>query len=167
MMVALRRLALVALLSCAGHALAHQFHVGFVDISFNARTGSLEVVHTYHTDDVDALLGNLYQRQFDLSAPEDQAVLRKYVEKQFWINGADGKRLPLTWVGVTVGPETVVVLQEIENTPLARAAVIHDNVLSDFLADQTNTVNINQTVDGKNSVRTLAFSRQATEQAVK
>lgn len=158
-----RALAAIALLAITSAAWAHQFHIGFVDVSFNARTGSLEVVHTYHTDDVDALLGNLYQRQFDLSTPEDEAVLRKYVEKQFWINGADGKRLPLKWVGLTVGPETVVVLQEIENTPLERAAVIHDNVLSDFLADQTNTVNINSAVDGKTTVRTLAFSRQAVE----
>jgi len=142
---------------------AHQFHIGFVDLSFNARTGSIEVVHTYHTDDVDALLANLYQRQFDLTTPEDEAVLRKYVEKQFWLAGADGKRLPLRWVGVTVGPENVVVYQEVENTPLAQAKLLHDDVLSDFLADQVNTINI---TGSDKAVRTLSFSHQAPEQAL-
>jgi hypothetical protein len=144
-------------------AQAHQFHIGFVDLSFNARTGSIEVVHTYHTDDVDALLANLYQRQFDLTTPEDEAVLRKYVEKQFWLAGADGKRLPLRWVGVTVGPENVVVYQEVENTPLAQAKLLHDDVLSDFLADQVNTINI---TGSNKAVRTLSFSHQAAEQVL-
>lgn len=151
------------LLACASSAYAHQFHIGFTDLSFNAKTGSLEVVHTYHTDDVDALLANLYQRQFDLTQPEDEAVLRKYIEKQFWIVGAGGKRLPLHWVGLTVGPETVVVYQEIENTPLANARLIHHDILSDFLADQTNTLNITE----GGAVRTLSFSRQALEQPLR
>lgn len=156
-------LALVAAVALVLRAQAHQFHIGFVDLSFNARTGSIEVVHTYHTDDVDALLANLYQRQFDLTTPEDEAVLRKYVEKQFWLAGADGKRLPLRWVGVTVGPENVVVYQEVENTPLAQAKLLHDDVLSDFLADQVNTINI---TGSDKSVRTLSFSHQAAEQVL-
>ncbi|MDB5959181.1 MAG: hypothetical protein JWP59_475 [Massilia sp.] len=158
------RIVLAALLLTAGaSAFAHRFHTGFTDLSVNQRSGSLEVVHTLHTDDVDALLANLYQRQFDLTHPEDEAVLRKYIEKQFWIVGAGGKRLPLHWVGLTVGPETVVVYQEIENTPLSQANVIHHDILSDFLADQTNTLNITE----NGAVRTLAFSRQALELPVR
>jgi hypothetical protein len=63
-----------------GPLLAHNFHAGITDISYNERTGSLELVHTYMTHDVEALLTNLYQRQFDLSDPEDQAVFREYVK---------------------------------------------------------------------------------------
>ncbi len=154
-----RAMVAALLLMCSAASYAHQFHVAYTDLSFNARTGSLEVVHTLHTDDVDALLSNLYQRQFDLTQPEDEAVLRKYVDKQFWIAGAGGKRLPLHWVGLTVGPETVVVYQEIENTPLAQAALIHHAVLSDFFADQTNTLNLNE----NGAVRTLSFTRETVE----
>lgn len=159
----LARLAAALVFACSAVAHAHQFHIGFTDVSHNAKTGSLEVVHTYHTDDVDALLANLYQRQFDLTDPADEAVLRKYVEKQFWIIGAGGKRLPLHWVGVTVGPETVVVYQEVPDTPLAQAALIHHDVLSDFLADQANTVNITE----NGVVRSLSFSRQARDQPIR
>jgi hypothetical protein len=39
--------------------------------------------------DVEALLTNRYQRQFDLSDPEDQAVFREYAKKQFWLADKD------------------------------------------------------------------------------
>lgn len=149
-----------ALALCCAAAQAHQFHVGITDISFNQKTGSTEVVHTYQADDIAALLQNLYQRQFDLSQPEDEAVLRKYVEKQFWIEGADKRRLPLHWIGLKAGAETVEIYQEIENTPLSKAARIHDEVLIDFIGAQANTVNLNEA----GNIRTLSFDRQKVDQ---
>ena len=140
-------------------ASAHRFHAGIVDVSYNERTGSTEVVHTYMAHDVEALLTALYQRQFDLSDPDDQAVLRKYVEKQFWLADKDGRRLPLNWVGVTVDTDSVVVFQEAVRTPVARVETIHDAVLSDFLPDQQNTVNL--TANG--SLRTFGFTSSRTE----
>jgi hypothetical protein len=145
---------------CCAAAQAHQYHFGIMDISFNKKTGSTEVVHTYQADDIAALLQNLYQRQFDLTQPEDEAVLRKYIEKKFWIEAADKRRLPLNWVGLKAGAETVEIYQEIENTPLSRAALIHDEVLIDFVAAQANTVNLND--DGK--IRSLSFERQKIDQ---
>ncbi len=159
-----RRLLLAAALACACIAAqAHLFHIGITDVSFNAKTGSTEVVHTYMAHDVEALLANLYQRQFDLTQPEDEAILRKYVEKQFWVEAADKTRLPLRWVGLTVDAQSVVIYQEIENTPLSRAALIHDQVLVDFIAEQANTLN----VQDKGIIRSLTFDRKKTDQAVR
>jgi hypothetical protein len=141
---------------------AHNFHAGITDISYNERTGSTEVVHTYMAHDVEALLTNLYQRQFDLSDPDDQAVLRRYVEKQFWLADNEGHHLPLGWVGVTVDTDSVVVYQEAVRTPVTRVETIHDAVLSDFLPDQQNTVNL--TANG--SLRTFGFTSGRTELAV-
>lgn len=144
-------------------ASAHSFHAGLTDISYNAVTGSTEVVHTYMTHDVEGLLANLYGRPFDLSDADDQAVLRKYVEKQFWLSGADGKRLPLNWVGLQADTDSVVVYQEAVKTPSTHVAAIHDGVLSDFLSDQQNTVNL--TADGK--LRTFGFTRDRIDIAVR
>jgi hypothetical protein len=158
----LRRL-LMLLCACACiQASAHRFHAGITDISYNERTGSTEVVHTYMVHDVEALLTALYQRQFDLSDPDDQAVLRKYVEKQFWLADQDGRRLPLNWVGVTVGTDSIVVFQEAVRTPVMKVETIHDAVLSDFLPDQQNTVNV--TANG--SLRTFGFTNNRTELTV-
>jgi hypothetical protein len=159
----LHRLLLATFLACAcALAPAHSFHAGLTDISYNARTGSTEVVHTYMTHDVEALLANLYGRAFDLSDPDDQAALRKYVEKQFWLSDKDGKRLPLNWVGLQADTDSVVVFQEAPQTASGKVARIHDAVLSDFLPDQQNTVNL--TVDGK--LRTFGFTSGRLDLAV-
>ena len=151
----------VALLLCVSTAAsAHRFHFGMTDITFNERTKSTEIVHTYTSHDIDALLLNLYQRQFDLSDPEDQAVLRQYIERQFWIAAPDKQRLPAKWIGMTADANNVVIYQEVENTPLSRAATIRQGVLIDFLPEQVNTVNINES----GAVHSLTFTRKTLEQ---
>jgi hypothetical protein len=164
MMRSLKAAVAAALMLCSAAAFAHRFHAGITDISFNARTGNTEVVHTYMAHDVEALLANLYGRQFDLTDPDDQDVLRKYVEGRFAIlgqgTGQDRARLPLRWVGMTADAERVSVFQEIEQTPLWKAAAILDKVLVDFLPEQVNTVNLNE----GNAVRTLTFDRNNQEQ---
>jgi CHAT domain-containing protein len=152
-----------ALACCCMAAGAHQFHFGITDVSFNAKTGSTEIVHTYMTDDIDALLSNLYQRQFDLTQPEDEAILRKYIEKQFWMQAADKKRLPIRWVGLRAGAESVVIYQEIENTPLSSTAAIHDEVLIDFIAGQVNTL----TVHAADKMTSLTFDRKTADQGLR
>ena len=155
---------LAAALACACMAVqAHRFHFGITDVSFNASTGSTEIVHTYMTDDIDALLSNLYQRRFDLTEPADEAVLRQYIEQQFWMQAADGKRLPIRWVGLRAGAESVVIFQEIENTPLPTTATIHHQVLIDFIAEQSNTL----TVHNKDKIETFSFDRKKTDQQVR
>lgn len=150
--------ALFALSAAAG---AHRFHMGITEVAFNARTGSTEIVHTYMAHDVDALLMNMYGRQFDLSDPEDQAVLRKYVEGRFWLQGQDKVRLPVRWVGMTADSQSVVIYQELENAPLSKTDAIHQAVLIDFLPEQVNTVNLNNA----GAVRSLTFTQASTEQA--
>ncbi len=157
-------LLLAALLfALAPAASAHRYHLGITDISYNAKTGSTEIVHTYMAHDIEGLLGNLYQRQFDLSQPEDEAVLRKYIEKRFAVLGADKRPLPVRWIGVSAGPQSVLIYQEIENTPLAAAASIEDAVLIDFLPDQVNTVNLNEPA----GVRSLTFAHDKTVQGLR
>jgi hypothetical protein len=155
-------LAALLAFSCMA-AQAHQFHFGITDVSFNAKTGSTEIVHTYMAHDVEGLLANLYQRQFDLTQPEDEAVLRKYVEKRFWIEGAGKSRLPLRWVGMTADTQSVVIYQEIENTPLSKTVLIHDEVLVDFLPEQTNTLNFSE----NGIIRTMTFDLKKTDQGVR
>ncbi|MCC7598262.1 hypothetical protein IGS61_12245 [Janthinobacterium sp. FW305-129] len=154
------RLLAASLLACASMAAgAHNFHMGIADISYNGASGSTEVVHTYTGHDVEALLTNLYQRQFDLGQEDSEAALRRYVEKQFYLVGPDGKRLRLNWVGMKVNADNVVIFQEIEHTRLVPATRIHNQLLIDFLPSQRNTLN----VQDSGSIQTLIFDRQNTE----
>ena len=151
-----------ALLAASAPGWAHLYHLGSTEISANVRTGSVEVVHTLMTHDVEALLSNLYQRPLDLSQPDDEAALRKYVEKQFYLLGKDRARLPLRWVGIEAGPDQVVIYREAEHTQMAAVARVHDAILSDFIADQTNTVNLKLA----GGVNTLSFDSRRTEQSI-
>ena len=160
----LRRSLFSAALACAcALAGAHSFHAGMTDISYNERTGSTEVVHTYMAHDVEALLANLYGRPFDLSDPDDQAALRKYLDQHFWLTDKDGQRLALGWIGLQADADNVVVFQEAPRTTAARIAAIHDAMLGDFVPDQVNTVNL--TVAG--SLRSFGFTSSRSELPVR
>ncbi|MGZ8292449.1 MAG: DUF6702 family protein [Telluria sp.] len=159
----LKFLAAAALVCISMAAQAHRYHAGIADISFNARSGSTEIVHTYMTHDIESLLANLYQRQFDLQDPDDEAILRKYIEQQFYLLAKDKSRLPLRWVGMSVDTQNVTIYQEAEGTPMASIVTIHDGVLADFLPDQVNTVNVNE----GGAIRSLTFGRGSVEQAAR
>lgn len=156
---------LAAALLCGSAAVyAHNYHMGLADISYNPNTGNTEIVHSYTAHDVEALLMNLYQRQFDLGLEEDQAVLRRYIEKQFTLNSG-GKALRLQWIGVSASADNITIYQEIEKTQLAPGTVLRNNVLTDFLPTQINTVNIAPSAAGR-AAQTLVFKVPQIEQAL-
>ncbi|MTV54581.1 hypothetical protein GM672_17775 [Massilia buxea] len=157
---------LASLAACAvlvlgtGAAQAHNYHMGMADIGFNAATGRTEIVHTYTAHDIEALLANLYGRQFDLGLEEDQHVLRRYIEKQFAILAA-GKPLALEWVGIKASADTVTVFQQFD-AALPPGAMLRDAVLTDFMPRQVNTVNIG--ANAGRAATTLTFTATRREQ---
>ena len=155
------RLIVATVLALAGTAAqAHNFHMGIADISYNERTGSTEIVHTYTAHDLASMLTNLYGRQFDPGQPESEAPLRRYVEKQFYLEGPDRQRLRINWIGVKADADSIVILQEIENVKLAKGTRIHNALLIDFLPSQKNTVNLQS--DGP--IQTLLFDQDSIDQ---
>jgi hypothetical protein len=160
----MKRLILLAMLLCASAAsFAHRFHAGMTDIAFNDKTGSVEVVHTYMAHDIDAVMAALHKRQLDLTLAADEALLRQYIEKRFYLSGADQRRIALKWVGISVNVDSVMIYQEAENTPLTQVRQVHHQVLTDFLPDQANTVNLKQAGD----IRTLSFDRKHPDRMLK
>jgi hypothetical protein len=164
MKASMLHLTMAALLcSASGAAWAHRFQAGIADISFNEKSGSIEVVHTYMAHDIEALLASLAGRQVDLGRPDDEALLRTYVDRHFYLLGADGARLPLKWLGMTANVDSVVLYQELEATPLARVARVHDGVLADVLPRQANTVNVRE----QGQIRSLMFDAQTMERRIR
>ena len=124
--------------------------------------GSIAAQHHGAGNEIVQTLLARRERRHPVADPEDQAVFRKYVEKQFWLADKDKRRLPLKWVGMTADAQSVVVFQEVLQTPASKVEVIHDEVMIDFLPDQLNTVNL--TVAG--SIRTFGFSSNHPEFSV-
>ena len=151
-------------LFCAGApAFAHRFHIGLAEMAFNARTGSVEVVHTYMAHDIEPLLASLAGRNLELASPEAEALLRQYVEARFFLLDAGQARLPLKWVGISVNVESVVIYQELPGTTLAQVERVHDAVLTDLLPRQANTVNVH--LDGQ--LKSLQFDATTVERRLK
>lgn len=139
---------------------AHRFHVGITDISMNAKTGNTEIIHSFMTHDIEALLDNLYQRPFDLSDADDIEIFRRYFEQHFAIRSADNTPYSIKWIGVQVTPQKFIIFQEIEHTQLSRGSIIRATALTDFLADQVNTLNVQH----QSTLHTMSFSRTLREQ---
>jgi hypothetical protein len=156
----LKRAALAAALA-SSTAAAHNYHMGLADIGYNADTGNTEIVHTYTAHDVEALLANLYGRQFDLGIEEGQEALRRYLDKRFVLTVA-GRRLPLQWVGVKADADTITVFQQIGGTALPPGAMLKNGVLTDFLPGQINTVNVGGSAG--RAAATLTFTAAQGEQ---
>ena len=164
MMRVLLRLSLTALLACAaGAAHAHRFHAGIAEIAYNAQSGSVEVVHTYMAHDIEALVARLAKRQVDLTSVDDEALLRKYIDERFYLLDGAGKRLPLKWIGISARVDSVVVYQELENTPMSALATLHNAVLTDVLAGQANTVNLR----AAGATRSLTFNAKTVERRIR
>jgi hypothetical protein len=160
----LRALMLAALLCCAAlPALAHRFHIGLAEMSFNERSGSVEVVHTYMAHDIEPLLSALAGRDVDLASPEAEAALRSYVDRRFYLLDAGKARLPLRWVGMAVNVDSVIVYQELPATTLDQVAQVHQEVLTDMLPRQNNTVNVR--VNGE--MKSLSFDAKVVERRVR
>ncbi|HEY0063434.1 MAG TPA: DUF6702 family protein [Telluria sp.] len=160
----LLKLALAAALcGASAGALAHRFHTGITEIAHNDKTGSVEVVHTLMAHDIDALLAMRAKGMVDVGERAGEELLRKYIDAHFYLLDADGKRLPLKWLGLTAGVESVVVYQELEQTALERVARVHHDILADYLPNQTNTLNVRR--DG--AIRSQTFTRKNSEQPLK
>lgn len=143
-------------------ASAHNYHMGIADISYNERTGSTEIVHTYTAHDVATLLTRQAGRNVDLGQADSEALLRRYAEQQFYLSSRDGKRLPVKWVGMKADADSVVIFQEVSGARLAKGTRIHNAVLVDLIATQKNTVN----VQAAGPVKTLIFDQGSLDQVL-
>ncbi|MES2016272.1 MAG: DUF6702 family protein [Pseudomonadota bacterium] len=160
----MKRLALALMLASAcAAALAHRFQMGISDLSFNQHNGSIEVVHTFMAHDIEALLSKLAGRQVDLGSSPDEALLRQYLDQHFYLLDQDGGRLPLEWIGMKAGLDSVVLYQELKNTTPSQVAQVHDDVLADVLPRQVNTVNVS--IDGV--LRSLAFDAKTSQRRIR
>lgn len=158
------RLLLVAALCCgAAPAFAHRFHIGLAEIGFNAKTGSVEVVHTYMAHDIEPLLASLAGRSIELGSAEAEQLLRTYTEARFYLLDANKARLPLKWVGMAANVDNVVIYQELPATTLDKVERVHDDVLTDLLPRQANTVNVH--LDGQ--LKTFEFDAKTVERRLR
>lgn len=146
-----------------GKASAHDFHVGMSDVQFNPRSGNTEFVHVLSLHDLDAAMRVLHQRALDFSRKEDEALLQAYVEKTFFLETANKKRLPLRWVGISSDTQNLTIYQELTGQQLNSTNVMQHAMMMEVFADQTNNVNLRL----KGQIKTLLFDRSLLRQSLR
>ncbi len=152
----------VAALMAAGAVRAHEFHVGICDISFNARTKSTEIIHTYPLHDIEAAFWFMHNRQPDFSKPTEEKLLRDYVESAFVIEMANKVKLRPQWIGIQQDADTLTIFQELPKQRFPAKGTLQNTILFNYVPTQVNNVNIR--VDGK--TKTLAFDRKHPRLAI-
>lgn len=153
----------MALAAAAPSAWAHGFHASFSVLEFNARTGSLEIIHRIFIQDMELALSDKNKTPVTLhNTPEDAKLIRDYLVQKFLITTADGKALTPDWVGMDLKVDTMFVYQELKNAGNISALTVRDGILTDSHPGQVNTVNI--TLKGR--TQTLIFSATDAAQSV-
>lgn len=128
----------------ASHAAAgHTFFEGMVSMDVNPRNQHLEIVHSYTTHDVTALLMEQTQLAINLEHPEHEALLRQYIEQHFLLR-TDDTPIHIDWVGIRITPQQIEIYQEVMNPPALSRLEVQNNVLRSALAQQVNRVNFSQ-----------------------
>ena len=127
-----------AVVAAAASAGAHSYTAALTRIDYNARAGTLEVIHRLHHHDVAAFLA-VQAGAAERDMAETERLLKPYLTAAFTLQ-ADGRPLTLTWLGIDVDGEELTAYLE---APLARAPAvlaITNRILVDAFPGQRNTV---------------------------
>lgn len=150
-----RAAALFGLLLFVCLAEAHRQPVGLTAVTFNAETGTTEIVHRFHRHDAELGLVQLLRKPDVLLIDlESQARFALYVAENFAIAPAIGAEpLALELIGAELEGDEIIIYQEYAGK-LPDGIAIRDAVLQDVYADQVNHVNLH----GSAGMKTLTFT---------
>lgn len=139
---------------------AHQQKVAISTVAVNPRSDRLEVVHQVPVHDAEHALRRQGAASADIVASNaSREAFARYVAGRFIIE-AEGRAVPLTFVGSEIsGGNVWVYLEGAALTPDA-AITINSQILTDVWAKQVNRVNIG----AGTKVTTLVFRNGDTAQ---
>jgi len=136
--------------------LAHQQKEAITRVSFNPRTGTIEVMHRFLLHDAEHASGELLGRGADLLASvADRDRFEAYVHERFELLDQDQQPIELTPVGNEVEAEFLWVYAEAPIPDHLTALTISHRALRDVWPDQINLVN----VERDKAVRSALFSQ--------
>ncbi|RYY99042.1 MAG: hypothetical protein EOO11_06260 [Chitinophagaceae bacterium] len=130
--------------------LFHPFFVSVTEISHVAKTQEYEVSCKVFAEDLEAAIRKNYNISFDLATKGQEAQHNKYVEDYFRRHlavSADGKALPLHYLGFEQEKESVYCYFDVSGAPAPHRIDVRNDVLHDFSDKQMNI--IHATVNGR------------------
>lgn len=124
-------------------AIAHQQKEAITRVSFNPRTGNIEVMHRFLLHDAEHASRELLGKGADLIASAaDRDRFEAYVHERFELLDQDERPIKLTPVGNEVEAEFLWVYAEAPIPDQLTALTISHRALRDVWPDQINLVNV-------------------------
>jgi hypothetical protein len=124
----------------------HPLHLSATELNYNLKTSTVEISCRIFTDDFEDLLAKNYRVKTDLSAAarhkEMEVLVSKYMASHLRLS-ANGKVLPLSYLGFENDKEAVIVYLESARITGLRKIEITSTVLYDLFDDQTNIFHLN------------------------
>lgn len=138
---------LSALVATGGTALKpvppHPFYISVTEINHNASDKTIEVSCKIFTDDLEGALKKSLQATVDLSnaAQHEKAgvLVNQYVQQHLKLM-ANGKAVPLKFVGYEKEAESVYCYFEGNDVPVLKKLDISTSILQDFTKEQINII---------------------------
>jgi hypothetical protein len=136
----------------------HPFYVSVTEINHNATDKTLEIVCKVFADDMEDVLKKNFATPVDLSQPGQkeraQNLLHQYLQRHLQI-AANGKQVPLQFIGFEKDSESVYCYLEADNIPALKKLDVVNALLHDLTKDQINILHV--TVGGKRQSTKLDF----------
>jgi hypothetical protein len=134
---------LLAPLAGAGSVLAHQQKIAITTVSFNPRTGMIEIAHQVPVHDAEHALKRQGIKTPDIiGSAASREAFAAYVTRRFLLE-VDGTRAEPAYVGSEIDGGSLWIYQEVP-APAGGSAALRFNsqILTDVWARQENRVNI-------------------------
>ncbi|WP_223606459.1 DUF6702 family protein [Chryseobacterium sp. OSA05B] len=123
----------------------HPYHVGSVEINYNAKSKSFEITGRFFLDDLENGLGKKYGSSFHFNDEKYKTRINEALEKycaEYFKLKADGRFLKINYVGYEEDSESVNVFLESETVTSPKKLEAAVSFLYNLFDDQINIVHM-------------------------
>jgi len=123
----------------------HPLHVSTTEVNINAKDKTLEISSRIFSDDFEAILVKLYKQKTDLNNPalktQMDALVKKYLISHVQIK-ANGKVVPLNYIGFEIDHEATNIYLEAEKITSPKTVEVSSTILYDMFDDQMSIIHV-------------------------
>lgn len=123
----------------------HPYHVGSVEITYNEKSKTFEIVSKLFLDDLEKALKQKYDKPIDFhkknSEEEINALLSSYFNENLMMK-VNNSSLQLNYLGFEIDRESVNIYLESREIPSPKTLEINNTLLYDYAEEQINIVHV-------------------------
>lgn len=141
----------------------HPIHISVIEINHNPTDKTLEISCKIFTDDFEKILAKNYKTKTDLTNPPNKAAMDSLVKKYIFSHlsiKADGRVVPVQYVGFESEGDAVYSYVEVDNIPSVKKVDVSANLMYDMFEDEI--IIIHTIVGGKRISNKLEFPAKET-----